>query len=121
MNQPVEERERHGHARKNTARWCGGHVGREHRPETIIPPNHPGWSATCGPPPEWFKDTPRYKRMKIKPNWWCQHKVVCAECQKVLKRWIRAAECPDREGNDGERGDEPALEGRRALGGDDRG
>lgn len=103
MQEPTEERERYGHARKDRTRWCGGHIGREHQPETVIPPNHPGWAGKCAPPPKWFQNTPRYERMSTKPTWWCVHRVVCSVCGKVLSRSIPARDCPDRKGSDEQR------------------
>lgn len=95
-----EEVARRARARKDRTRWCGGHVGREHDPQIVIPPNHPGWAGRCGPPPEWFKDTPRYRRMAVKPTWWCVHRVVCARCERVLRRTVRDRDCPDQDVSD---------------------
>mgnify|MGYP000845342257 CR=1 FL=1 len=74
--------------RKNRKRWCGGHVGREHKP--VVEYDHTLKSLThCGP-----------RRSSLAEDsdrvWHCIHTTVCATCGKVLDLLGANTPCPDR-------------------------
>lgn len=75
-------------SKKDTKKWCKGKVGREHVPELT----KQSWAndRTCAPPERWM--------LQLMPtrNWRCYHQWVCANCGKVLDRWLPARDCPDR-------------------------
>lgn len=91
----------HGHAHKNTTRWCEGKEGRQHEPRISIPANLPNWwKDPCG----WYEIAANHRRLVYT----CHHVEECAACGKVLRRhysWLpqarllpkemAAEECPD--------------------------
>ena len=80
-------------ARKDTRRWCGGRVGREHQLALVLPVNLPGWRGACRRPLDWEMSL---RRFADRPwAWRCLHAWVCQVCQKVM-RPAEASECPDR-------------------------
>ena len=88
---PAERTEvRRQRARKDRKRWCGGHVGREHTPETVVSHWAKAWGGKCrivktrlaapyGPP-----TVPNYVI--------CYHAVRCSRCGKYLQNVVD--ECP---------------------------
>lgn len=95
----ADEREnptRQPRGRKDRARWCGGHVGREHRYVIRIAANQPGWRLqACG-----LRDWVRYNRLtrtsvKLGEYWSCVHSELCETCGRV-KRYPVGGDCPDR-------------------------
>ena len=85
---PADDAWRPARGKKNTKRWCKGHVGREHAAELTISTK---WSRTytCGRPGEgrisfWGSDR----------DWTCYHEDVCTTCGKVLRWSVPKADCP---------------------------
>ncbi|WIB65446.1 hypothetical protein [Curtobacterium sp. MCBD17_040] len=77
------------HRRKNTKRWCKGHVGREHTPIIRI---NTRWTRvyTCGlPRPGTFDYLFGRDR-----DWTCYHEEACSRCGKVLRLSLPKSECP---------------------------
>lgn len=72
--------------RKNTKLWCGGKVGRPHKPEIVRDKNS---HSACGPAPSWWVTFHR-------DGWWCHHVEQCANCKKILRHTLPEQECPDR-------------------------
>lgn len=72
--------------KKNTRKWCGGHVGREHHTD-IFMTKWP-YSGVCRIPVDWMK------RMYPDRPWRCLHEIRCTVCGKIMRpaRW---QECPD--------------------------
>jgi len=73
--------------RKNTKRWCKGHVGREHVSELTVSTR---WTRvyTCGRPAEG-----RASYSGSDPDWTCYHEEVCQNCGKVLRWSIPKVDC----------------------------
>jgi len=68
-------------ARKDTARWCGGHTGREHAPHLMTPAETTGWrQRACG----WVTTWDRRER-DYKIAWRCGHWVRCGQCGRTLR------------------------------------
>lgn len=68
--------------KKDTKRWCRGHVGREHQPE-IVRDKSMGFVTSCSG-----------RSTDFLP---CLHLEQCSECGKTLRRWLPVEECPDRQ------------------------
>jgi hypothetical protein len=88
----LDEAARTGNARKKTAKWCKGKVGREHESELVI--NHNVVRLECG----WFRH-----RAWMQQAWhWrpyhysCIHSYRCKNCGKYLE-WVLkdVTQCPD--------------------------
>jgi hypothetical protein len=91
MRDAVTERDLPWRSRKSRARWCGGHVGREHVWVRGIPRNQPGWRPPCG-----FREW----RGRIGTNgsyWLCVEAEYCDRCGRVNKRGLErdCATIPD--------------------------
>lgn len=91
-----ENRTRQPRGRKDRARWCGGHVGREHRYVIGIAPNQAGWRRQACQ----LMDCVRYNRLtrtsvKLGEYWSCVHSEFCEACGKI-KRYPVGGDCPDR-------------------------
>lgn len=71
--------------RKDTTRWCGGHVGREHEPVVSMRPG--AHVQACGVRPSLIHPE--------RSTWHCSHNISCADCHKVLDV-ATAEDCPDR-------------------------
>jgi hypothetical protein len=77
------------HATKNTRTWCKGKVGREHKPEAVVPANAGRGCHETG----WFDRESGH--WQDRGYWDCRHVIACADCGKVLKRWIACPEKPE--------------------------
>lgn len=84
--------------RKNRARWCGGHVGREHEPEiqfdkaieTLRRIDPLRYDTRC----RWALWTVRGRLVTAELNWSCGHQLVCKDCGRILRFRIDRAACP---------------------------
>ncbi len=77
------------HRRKDTKRWCKGHIGRAHTPEIRT---NTRWTRTysCGLPRESAFNT----LFGRDADWTCYHEEACTTCGKVLRYSIAKNECP---------------------------
>lgn len=72
--------------RKNRARWCGGHEGREHQPTIVLDKTLAGFTS-CRP----------LSRTGQKSHvWTCIHVTVCGVCGRTLRGLGEGTECPER-------------------------
>lgn len=88
----LDDRPRPQRAKKDTKRWCKGHAGREHVPQT----ERPKWTTR---PCELKGDSSWWpSRTSSIPDddWRCNHQLVCVNCGKILEYFLDAALCPDR-------------------------
>lgn len=75
--------------RKDTRRWCRGHPGREHQPQTIRGSRYGIWADKCGPRRGWLR--------RPAGPWLCWHEIRCQACSKVLvySFSMKPGQCPD--------------------------
>jgi hypothetical protein len=89
-DRPADDSWKHTpHRRKNTKRWCKGHVGRAH---TLAVRTSTRWTRTytCGLPQQGSFNT-LFGRDN---DWTCYHEQACTTCGKVLRWSIPKSECP---------------------------
>lgn len=84
------EQPRKPKSRKDRARWCGGHVGREHV-LTIVEANAPRSDGPCGWKGMWNRDEQAYG-----PGWRCVHEEICDTCGRRFRYYwqLPAQLCP---------------------------
>jgi hypothetical protein len=86
---PASDEWRKSPGQKDTKRWCGGHVGREHERQIVLAERW-AFGKTCGPTAEVYP----WGSWRKEP-WVCFHEERCARCGKHL-RTISWKDCPDR-------------------------
>lgn len=86
-------------ARKNRARWCGGHVGREHEPEIRLDKTIEGMRRID---PRRFDTRCRWSLWMVtgapvsgELHWSCGHQSICKVCGRVLEFRAQPTMCPD--------------------------
>jgi hypothetical protein len=68
-------------ARKNRARWCGGHTGREHTP-AVVEASTPLGDGPCGWKGMWDREAQAYG-----PGWGCVHEEACSTCGRRFRHY----------------------------------
>lgn len=81
--------------KKNTVKWCKGHVGREHKVEFRLRDqwSH-GW--TCRALTEEEKSRKYFWHMHADDTWVCYHEEFCTVCGKIMEWSVNPTRCPIR-------------------------
>lgn len=79
-------------SRKDRARWCGGHTGREHHPQILLRVTNP-MPGVCGWQPRFTRSGHGFGYVAV---WTCGHEERCTECGRRIRSTlnIRPQECP---------------------------
>jgi hypothetical protein len=82
--EPIPSNVKRWPGKKNRVKWCGGHVGREHQPETAVPHSAYGICKQVDNRGYWL----------WRDGWRCVHIIRCSVCGKHLKEYLSKQECP---------------------------